>query len=194
MSGTPMALDLTRPLTAKEAKAFEARKRRLLGSFGKSAAQATSRFNAALGAPGHMAEGLRIRAAFSCLASPIAEGDVSDRRAPGLELRPAATRIVTSQGLALRLYLTIIAAAQVATKPGKAYSNKLPIVGTGHPLGWDDIVATGAIPSGRGATYSSVRDKKGRSIRTGLDNLERAAWSSWSALRESAGATMTSSF
>lgn len=174
MSPAARLVDFSRPLTAKEARAFASRSRRLEGAFGSSARKATDRFNTSLGVPGYLADGLRIRAPFSCLTSPIAEAEVSDRKAPRLELRPPATRILTSQGIALRLYLTILAAAQVTTKSGHQFDNRLPINGAGHPLGWDDIVATSAVQSGRGRSYSSVRDKKARSIRAGLENLERA--------------------
>ncbi len=167
-------VDDSRPLTAKEVQAFSSRDVRLRGAFGNSAKQATDRFNASLGAPGHLSGGLRVRVPFSCLTTPIAETEVSDRKAPRLELRPPATRILTSQGVALRLYLTVLAAAQVETKAGRQFDNRFPITGASDQLGWDDLVATGAEPSGRGRTYSLVRDKKARSIRSGLDNLERA--------------------
>lgn len=164
-------IDWTRPLTNKEAAAFRARQRRIGGAYGESAIKASDRFNTVYPVPGHLDSGLRIRPAFSCLSTPAVGLDASDRRAPRLSDRPPATRLMTSQGLALRLYLTIIAAAQASSKPGTRFRNELPINGAGHPLGWNDLVATGAERTGRGVTYSSVRDKKGRSIRTALNNL-----------------------
>lgn len=174
MARSVEVFDFSRQLTSKEARAFESRLGRLTGTFGRSAVAATNRFNAELRASGRADPGLRIRVPFSCLTVPIADMEVSDRRAPRIDLRPPATRIMTSQGIALRLYLTILAAAQATTKPGRRFVNSWPIIGSTQSFGWDDIVATSAVVSGRGETYSSVRDKKARSIRTGLDTLERA--------------------
>jgi hypothetical protein len=170
----PFVIDFSRRLSAKELRAFQARRSRLNGVFGESAEKATHRFNTRLGAPGRFAQGLRIRTPFSCLRVPIAEDAVSDRAAPRRELRPPATQIVTSQGAALRLYLTAIAAAQINTKPGNRFINAHPLSGDSQTTGWDDLLATSAVPSGKGATVSMTRDKKARSIRSALDNLDRA--------------------
>jgi hypothetical protein len=163
--------DFSRPLSAKELRSFQARQKRLNGVFGTSAERSTATFNTHLGAPGNLQDGFRIRTLFSCLQSAIAEDEVSDRSAPRRELRPPATRIVTSQGAALRLYVTAIGAVQVGTKPGGRPLLALPLGGDSKTIGWDDVVATGAVPSGKGLTVSMTRDKKARSIRNALDTL-----------------------
>jgi hypothetical protein len=163
--------DFSRPLSAKELRSFQARQKRLNGVFGTSAEKATARFNNHLGAPGNLNNGFRIRTLFSCLQSAIAEDEVSDRSAPKRELRPPGAQIVTSQGAALRLYLTAIAAAQIGANPGGRPLVALPLAGDSKTIGWDDVVATGAVPSGKGRTVSMTRDKKARSIRNALDTL-----------------------
>ncbi len=165
-------LDFSRPLSSKELAAFAARKVRLEGDFGRSAQKATVALN---GLTDLGAEGLRIRSPYSYLITPIDAGEVSDRRAPRRELRPPATRIVTSQGVALRLHLAALAVAQATTGPGKrAHLPQMPIAEFGAGVGWTDLVATGAVHHGSGATAATVRDKKGRSVRTALDTLSAA--------------------
>lgn len=171
---TSLVLDSSRLLTRKEAEGFQSRQSRLEGPFGESAASATRAFVQRLHANGSLASGLRLRVPFSCLDTPIASDRVSDRSAPELELRPPASRIITSQGAALRLYLTIVAAAHVSTKPGKKYQNTIPLIGDSQLLGWDDLVASPAVPSGRGRNLWMTRDKKARTLRNALENLNRA--------------------
>lgn len=167
-------LDLSRPLSKKEAEGFRARQARLEGSFGSSAASATRAFVQRVRTPGGLEGGLRLRVLFSCLGTPIISERISDRSAPPRELRPPASRLITSQGAALRLYLTMLAAAQVSTKPGKKYRNTFPLVGDSQQLGWDDLVASPAIPSGRGRNVWMTRDKKARMLRNALENLHGA--------------------
>ena len=168
-------LDFSRPLSSKELAAFAARKVRLEGDFGQSAQKATVALNGLADLAGLGAEGLRIRSPYSYLITPINAGEVSDRRAPRRELRPPATRIVSSQGVALRLHLAALALAQATTGPGKrAHLPQMPIAEFGAGVGWTDLVATGAVHHGSGATAATVRDKKGRSVRTALDTLSAA--------------------
>jgi hypothetical protein len=165
---------LSRTLNAKERRAFEQRQKRLAGQFGKSALAASEKMVEELGAPGRLTnEGLRIRTSFSYLRKPAPEG-VSDRRAPRRELRPSATRISSSQGAALRFYLTALAAAQIDKPPGRVAKFDLPLTSYSGELGWTDLVASGAEPSGRGRTSSSIREKKGRTLRTALNTLADA--------------------
>jgi hypothetical protein len=165
-------LDFSRTLNAKERRAFGSRAGRLSGPFGASAAAATSKMNKEfpLGGP------LRVRTWFVALDQPVNADEVSDRSAPDRRLRPSATRISSSQGATLRLYLTALAVAQAITKPGKrAHLPDMPIAEFGgEKTGWTDLVATGAVVSGKGATASMVRDKKARSVRTSLDTLSDA--------------------
>src|SRR5205085_4354017 len=115
---------------------------------------------------------LVLRDSFVLLEVPIDEEMVSDRRAPKRSLRPSATRIITSQGIALRMFLTALAVGQAGTASGSRVAlPPLAIAEFGKGIGWTDLVATGAVASGKGATHSAVRDKKGRSVRTALTTL-----------------------
>lgn len=168
-------LELSRSLSIKERRAFEARQCRLYGQFGESAANATGAMKDHLGAPGLLStEGLRIRTPFCCLAKPIVEDEASDRRAPKRGLRPPATMISSSKGAALRMYLTALAAAQIKNRPGRRVTLDIPLATFSREWGWNDIVATPAVTSGRGATTSTIREKKARTLHTALDTLEEA--------------------
>lgn len=168
-------LDLSRALSAKELQAFEARRGRLYGQFGESAANATNALSDHFGAPGLLStEGLRIRTPFCYLGKPIPEDDASDRRAPKRGLRPPATMISSSKGAALRMYLTALAAAQIKNRPGRKVPLDIPLATFSREWGWNDIVATPAVASGRGATSSTIREKKARTLHTALDTLEEA--------------------
>jgi hypothetical protein len=167
-----LQVDFSRTLTPKEQASFRARQSRLDGPFGESTAKAAQKL-IDLGAPGRFSDGLRIRTGFTCLDEPI-PGDVSDRKAPPREQRPPATQIVTSQGAALRLYLTALAVAQISTKPGNKFINQRPLIGNSNQTGWDDLLASKAEPSGHGRDYASVRNKKDRSLRNGLETLRAA--------------------
>lgn len=168
-------LDASRPLSTKERRAFEARRGRLYGQFGESAANATNALSDHFGAPGLLSgEGLRIRSPFCYLRKPIPEDEASDRRAPKRNLRPPATMISSSKGAALRMYLTALAAAQIKTRPGHRVTLDMPLASFSQEWGWNDIVAAPAVASGRGRTGSSIRDKKARTLATALDTLEEA--------------------
>lgn len=168
-------LEFSRALSVKERRAFEARQGRLQGQFGKSAADATKAMNDHFGAPGLLsAEGLRIRTPFSYLEKPVPEDEASDRQAPKRGHRPPATMISSSQGAALRMYLTALAVAQIKTRPGRRAALDIPLASFSRETGWIDLVATSAIASGRGGTTSAIRDKKARTLRTALDTLQEA--------------------
>jgi hypothetical protein len=170
-----ISFDFSRALNPKEQVAFEARQARLDGHFGVSVTNAVATITDRVGAPGKLANGsLRLRPSFSYLATPISEHHVSDRRAPRRELRPSATRISSSQGAALRLYVTALAVAQMWVRPGTQPVLDMPLVAFNNELGWTDLVATKATESGRGRHSASVRDKKGRTVRNALDTLEEA--------------------
>lgn len=167
-------LDLAR-LSDKERQAFQARQGRLYGQFGKSATNATNALTDHFGAPGLLsAEGLRIRTPFSYLSTPIPEGAASDRRAPKRDLRPPATRISSGKGAALRMYLTALAYAQIRNRPGRRVTLDVPLATFSREWGWNDIVATPAVTSGRGETSSTIREKKARTLANVLDTLEEA--------------------
>lgn len=166
-----LSLDVPRPLSSKEHTAFTKRHERLTGRFGDSALAATTELNKLASA----VHELKVRDLFSYLKNPIDDPAVSDRRAPRRELRPSATRISSSQGAALRLYLAALAVAQTQNRAGsRAKLPELPIVAFKSETGWGDRIATGAEKSGKGAYKAVVRDLKGRSVRSALNSLFEA--------------------
>lgn len=168
---TAISVDFSRSLNKKQRAAFVHRRERLSGQFGESVAGATSVLAEHATPPG----GVVLRQAFAALDKPLDRETVSDRKAPRRELRPSATRISSSQGAALRFYLALLAYGQSTTRAGsRVRLPGLPIAEFGGKLGWTDFVATPAVASGKGATMSSVRDLKGRTLRTALDTLHAA--------------------
>ena len=167
-TGSPRLLefDFSRPLSVKEREAFTSRQRRLSGALGRSAGEAMEALNDVGSPPG----ALVIRNSFSYLYEPVDESLVSDRRAPHRSLRPSATRISSSQGVALRLYLAALAVAQAHTRPGDRARPDITLQKAG--LGWSDLVATKAETRGSGRAMINYRDKKKQSVRTALRALQ----------------------
>lgn len=165
-----LTVDFTRPLDTKQRASFQHRGALLETGkpFARSVEAATTNLR-------DMTSGrdLLLRHDYVYLREPIAAEAVSDRRAPRREVRPSATRISSSQGAALRFHLSVLAVAQATTKRGKrARLPDLPITAFNGSRGWTDILASAATPSGKGEHYSSVRDKKVRSVHAALDTLE----------------------
>lgn len=166
--------DFSRPLNSKERTAITARRDRLLGQFGHSANNAKAALNDLRNERGRFG-GLSIRNTFVFLEMPLDDNCVSDRKAPPRSMRPSATRISTSKGVALRLYLTLLAVGQAGSKPGQRVQlPTMPIAAFHTEQGWSDLVATEAVASGKGATAMSIRDKKARSLRAALNTLSEA--------------------
>ena len=165
--------DWSRQLTAKERSSFEHRSRLLAAGspYSKSGATAMER----LGELAPLAHELVLRQDYVYLRTPIESSVVSDRTAPARRLRPAATRISSSQGCALRFHLTLLSVAQARSKAGKrARLPDMPLAAFSGGLGWTDIVASAAVESGDGNHLSSVRDKKLRTLRSALSSLNEA--------------------
>lgn len=160
------------PLSAAEKKSFEARSKRLAGPFSTSVKNAT----AALTDNWSLDETLLIRSAFSYLDNPPPDEDAaSDRRAPARASRPSATRISSSQGIALRLYLTALIIAQSGKRPGR--QGKLPaldLISYTGETGWSDLIATEAVSSDSLKTRVVAREKKRRSLHNALKTLNAA--------------------
>lgn len=163
-----LEIDLRDRLSVKERDAFASRQKRLSGAFGHSAGEAMDALNAVGSPPGVLV----VRNVFSYLKLPVNETLVSDRRAPHRSLRPSATRISTSQGVALRLYLTALAVSQAHTRPGKRARPDLTLGKAG--LSWADLVATKAETHCRGTVMINYRDKKKLSVRNALKTLQNA--------------------
>lgn len=121
------------------------------------------------------AKDLRLRHGFVYLKTPLTSG--SDRRVPPRNVRPPATRIATSRGLALRLELTALALAQATHRAGRAAKNRLPLrpdSSDESPIGWIDLVASPAEYRRTPRSYSTVDDKKFRQVQSALRRLSDA--------------------
>jgi hypothetical protein len=120
--------------------------------------------------------GLTLRTGFS-FRDAVADPNASDRKAPPRELRPPATRLMTSRGVSLRFVLTLLALVQTARKPGvKARLVEFGFEVGGHrsARGWADLIVTDATNSNREGVYLTARDKRKRSVRSALMALAEA--------------------
>lgn len=117
---------------------------------------------------------VRIREAMVRRASPAPGEDYSDRRIPPRHLRPPATRLISANGVALRLLLTALMEAQTSgARAGARPENRLPLSGTRDSPGWIDLLASPAQHSRAGNGVSiAVKDKKLRQLN---DTLKRLA-------------------
>lgn len=113
---------------------------------------------------------VKIRPGFVCNESAVS-AEASDRKALARHLRPPATRLISSRGAALRLILIILYEVQLRSRPGSHYENIRPIYSDAGKVGWLDLLATNAKPSGEGASYMSATAKKARQLRQTLDRL-----------------------
>ena len=158
----------------KEKAAAASRERRLEGAYGAAVKIAVERAETDLGAPGRLAaRGMVLRTGFVHRSTP-APGYASDRRVPRREHRPPATRIASSKGAALRLYLMALAENQIRLRAGAGTTNPLPIDGRGS-VSWIHLVAsTAARSTSPGGTYLNAKDKMLRTVTGALKTLEGA--------------------
>lgn len=165
-------VDFTRPPTAKERLRLEGRLHRLLRP---GQVERVNRLYELM--PGQLPEsGLVVRNGFSYRAAGVAIG-ASDRKAPPVQLRPPATRLLTSRGSALRFAVSLLAIAQAIRRPGeKARIDDLgvSVVGDSNTLAWATLLETGATDSKTDNAYITARDKRGRSVRSALEALTAA--------------------
>lgn len=114
---------------------------------------------------------LQLRRSFSYLRSPIVNNSVSDRSAPQRTLRPPATRLITSRGMALRFVLTVLAVEQQSR-----VTRRLPIeTKNASESGWTDLVASPSRNSRATAGfYEKAKTKRRKQIKSALENLEDA--------------------
>lgn len=154
-------------LSSKQAKARKARKN-AFAAIRSSADSATKQLRSFV-ADG--SEAVVLRRSFSYLRTPINDNTVSDRSTPPRELRPPATRLVTSRGMALRFMLTALAVKQ----QGRALGG-LPIESKiAHESGWTDLVASPSTASRAKAGYlEKAQTKRRKQITTALGNIEDA--------------------
>jgi len=165
-------MDFTRPPTAKERLKLAARLARLDNPEHLDRIDRVYKLM-----PGELPPtGLVIRTGFSYRGTGV-DADASDRKAPPHDLRPPATRLITSRGAALRFAVTLLAAAQSNRKLGhKARLSELGIAigGDSRTLGWADLLAADSSDSNLGGVYVTSRDKRARSVRNALSALAKA--------------------
>lgn len=158
-----VSLEFSRIPTSKDRQGYEARLSRLTGNYGHSVERAAKTTRALQGKGSLQRLGFRVRDGFT-FRDEAPAGEFSDRRVPPRELRPPCTRISSSRGSTLRLYLTALAIAQL-TKSVGGHPKWLPVAGsTGRP-GWTDLVATNAIRAGSGESVLEAKDKRAKSVR-----------------------------
>ncbi|MEJ1088200.1 hypothetical protein WDU99_07715 [Microbacterium sp. Mu-80] len=167
-----ISIDFTRPPNKREREKYERRLQRLeRPGFVEDVEKIAGSF------PGTLpATGLTLRHGFSYRDKGIS-ADASDRKAPPPEMRPPATRLITSRGGALRFELTLIAVAQANRKAGaRARLKDLPIesVGNSTRLGWTDLLSADAVDTKKRDAYITAREKRARSVRSALNSLEAA--------------------
>jgi hypothetical protein len=136
-----------------------------------SVQKATAAYEKAIG--GSNTSDLHLRTGFAFQSEPAPSG--SDRRAPARELRPPATRIARSKGVALPLELLAIAVAQALKRRGaKVVPNPLRVWPEHSDVGWIDLVASDAKASGQGRNRLTENDKKLRHVQNALQVLQEA--------------------
>lgn len=116
------------------------------------------------------AKRVRVRSRFVYQSQP-APGDVSDRRLPPPHDRPPATRVLSPRGIALRLYLIALCAAQMRTKAGRRPGNDLPLFAGGDETGWIDLIAVPVEAQHSGRFSASRSSKKQRQVISALRSL-----------------------
>ncbi len=167
-----VTLDFSRLPTSKDRQGYLARLDRLTGNYGQSVERTEKTIRRLHGKGSLQRRGFRLREGFIYQDEPPA-GEFSDRRVPPRHLRPPCTRISSSRGSTLRLYLTALAVAQM-TKTTGGHPEWLPIVGsTGQP-GWTDLIATNAVRAGSGESVLEAKDKRAKSVRESFKALETA--------------------
>lgn len=168
--GNDLIEDVRRPPNAKERAAFEKRRARVVKA---ERTRTTAVANASELVDRGQLTALRIRHGFIRLHLPLAE-TTSDRKAPPRKQRPPSTRLITPNGIALRLMLIALLEAQSRTAPGtRADGTPLPLrAERATELGWTTLLSTSAESSGQGKHRMSVRDKQLRQVQDTLKGLE----------------------
>jgi hypothetical protein len=111
---------------------------------------------------------LRIRTEFAMRNEPAQPtGDLTDRLLPPRAERPAATKLVSPRGIALRLYLTALFVMQ-SRPPSTVPRNTLLLANSDAPVSWIDLLAT----TSESRRYSSARQLKLRQLHDALRRLQ----------------------
>ncbi|MFE1206203.1 hypothetical protein ACFW5V_31450 [Streptomyces sp. NPDC058762] len=101
-------------------------------------------------------------------------GTVEDERKPlPRSERPLSAQMITPKGLALKMYLLMLFAAQCEAPVGKEWPRPYPIEPDARTTdSWEGLVATVAKYAGPGVQASSVRTNKLRQITQAMKTLE----------------------
>jgi hypothetical protein len=161
------SIDFSPIPTVKEAASMEARLKRLERGLAESTGAVVDHTKE------WKLDRLLIRPAF-VFRDTDPDGDFSDRRVPPRSERPSATRISSSQGSSLALFMIAMARHQASARSGARFTNALPVRPDKGGLGWTDLFATDATPRIGKATSATVKDKKVAQIQAALDSLDRA--------------------
>lgn len=87
--------------------------------------------------------------------------------------RPLSARMITPRGVALKLHLMMLFAAQCSAKPGKVWKNPYPVEPSPQSdHSWMGLIATTAKYGGPGIQGASVATNKRRQITEALKKLE----------------------
>lgn len=100
-------------------------------------------------------------------------GAPSDNKLPPVNERPAAARLLSPRGVALRLYLTAVFAAACTARRGAPFVNTLPLRPEhSTPLAWSEIVAAATRQSPASANRQATpTDNRVRQLKSALDRL-----------------------
>jgi hypothetical protein len=115
--------------------------------------------------------GIRVRRAY--LRNDKLKSVEDERKPLPMEERPLAARMITPKGVALKLHLMMLFAAQCSAKPGKAWKNPHPVEPTPQSdYSWVGLIATVARYRGPGIQGASVATNKRRQVTEALKKLE----------------------
>lgn len=162
---------MTPVLSDKDRRALQNRQDKITSGTWATSVRAVNGVLAALAQASGLSE-VRLRNPFVFNDIP-APGEYSDRKLPPREHRPPATRLITSQGVALKLYLTALFEAHTQGRPGAQPDNGRPHVGPSRAApGWIDLIASGAEDSG-GDVFLTRAEKRTRQLRDTLKRLHK---------------------
>ncbi|WP_030648414.1 MULTISPECIES: hypothetical protein [Streptomyces] len=120
---------------------------------------------------GRQPAGIRLRRAY--LRNDELKSVEDERKPLPMEDRPLAARMITPKGVALKLHLVLLFAAQCAVKPGKTWKTPHPVEPTPQSdHSWVGLMATVAKYRGPGIQGASVATNKRRQVTEALKKLE----------------------
>lgn len=173
-----LVIDLSRPPSKKERAKLLTRRVRL-DAMAESVKQSTEAMNM-LADEGSIEEVLvrpqfvRLRAPGNGPRSTPGRRAPSDRRLPGADARPPASRLISPRGASLRFFLTALFEAQAGNGPRRHRENRRPLQAGGDDvISWADLLASPAQDAIYGNTVMHVAEKKARQLDNTLARLVR---------------------